>query len=63
MNVETNHTPGFYKTVRSEMRLRNYNYKTIKRYLSCLRLFVTADKRMFYCVLTLVSGKVEQTGQ
>ncbi len=31
---------GFYETVRREMRLRNYSLKTIKAYLSCLRLFV-----------------------
>ena len=30
---------GFYETVRNEMRLRNYSHKTIKSYLSCLRLF------------------------
>lgn len=32
--------PGFYETVRNEMRLRNYSHKTIKSYLSCLRSFV-----------------------
>ncbi len=31
---------GFYETVRWELRLRNYSYKTIKAYLSCLRSFV-----------------------
>lgn len=32
--------PGFYETVRREMRLRNYRHKTIKSYLSWLRSFV-----------------------
>jgi len=32
--------PGFFETVRREMRLRNYSPKTIKAYLSCLRSFV-----------------------
>ena len=32
--------PGFFDTVRQEMRLRNYSPKTIKAYLSCLRSFV-----------------------
>lgn len=32
--------PGLLETVRQEMRLRNYSLKTIKAYLSCLRLFV-----------------------
>ena len=31
---------GFFETVRREMRLRNYSYKTIKSYISCLRSFV-----------------------
>jgi site-specific recombinase XerD len=35
-----NKTSGFYETVRQEMRLRNYSSKTIKSYLSCLRLLV-----------------------
>jgi len=33
-------SPGFYETIRREMRLRNYSLKTIKSYLSCLRSFV-----------------------
>lgn len=32
--------PGFYETVRKEMRLRNYSHKTIKAYLSNLRSFI-----------------------
>ena len=32
-------SPGFFETVRQEMRLRNYSHKTIKSYLSCLRIF------------------------
>jgi len=32
--------PGFFETVRAEMRLRNYSQKTIKAYVSCLRVFV-----------------------
>jgi integrase/recombinase XerD len=31
---------GFYDRVRGELRLRNYSYKTIKSYTSCLRSFV-----------------------
>jgi hypothetical protein len=31
---------GFYEKVRRELRLRNYSYKTIKSYISCLRSFV-----------------------
>ena len=31
---------GLFETVRQEMRLRGYSSKTIKAYLSCLRLFV-----------------------
>ncbi len=31
---------GFYEKVREELRLRNYSYKTIKAYLSCLRTFI-----------------------
>lgn len=31
---------GFYEKVRGELRLRNYSYKTIKSYLSCLRAFI-----------------------
>ena len=31
---------GFYEKVRSELKLRNYSYKTIKSYTSCLRSFV-----------------------
>ncbi len=34
------HQPGFFETIRREMRIRNYSHKTIKAYLSCLRLFV-----------------------
>ena len=36
----TGKEPGFFETVRREMRLRNYSHKTIKSYLSCLRGFV-----------------------
>jgi integrase/recombinase XerD len=32
--------PGFFETVRRELRLRNYSPKTIKSYTSCLRSFV-----------------------
>ena len=32
--------PGFFETVRREMRLRNYSPRTIKTYLSCLRSLV-----------------------
>jgi integrase/recombinase XerD len=32
--------PTLFETVRREMLLRNYSYKTIKSYLSCLRSFV-----------------------
>ncbi|HTK81296.1 MAG TPA: site-specific tyrosine recombinase/integron integrase [Bacteroidota bacterium] len=32
--------PGFFETVRREMRLRNYSHRTIKTYLSCLRSLV-----------------------
>lgn len=32
--------PGLLETVRREMRLRNYSLKTIKAYISCLRLFI-----------------------
>ncbi len=32
--------PGLLETVRQEMRLRNYSHKTIKAYLSCLRMFI-----------------------
>ncbi len=32
--------PGFFETVRRELRLRNYSQKTIKAYLSCLRSLV-----------------------
>jgi integrase/recombinase XerD len=32
--------PGFFETIRQEMRLRNYSPKTIKAYISCLRSFV-----------------------
>jgi integrase/recombinase XerD len=39
MEVQNNR-PGFYETVRREMRLRNYSHKTIKAYLSSLRSFV-----------------------
>ncbi len=35
---------GFYQKVREELRLRNYSYKTIKSYLSCLRTFVNHFK-------------------
>jgi len=35
---------GFFETVRSEMRLRNYSHKTIKAYTSSLRSFA----RFFY---------------
>lgn len=31
---------GFFETVRREMRLRNYSFRTIKAYVSCLRSFV-----------------------
>jgi integrase/recombinase XerD len=31
---------GFYEKVRGELRLRNYSYKTIKSYTSCLRSFI-----------------------
>ena len=37
---EPHQQPGFFETVRREMRLRNYSPKTIKSYLSCLRSFV-----------------------
>lgn len=40
MIVETLHKVGFYEKVKEELRLRNYSYKTIKSYLSCLRNFV-----------------------
>lgn len=32
--------PGLLETVRREMRLRNYSHKTIKAYLSCLRMYI-----------------------
>jgi integrase/recombinase XerD len=32
--------PGLFETVRQEMRLRNYSNKTIKAYVSCIRLLV-----------------------
>ncbi len=32
---------GFYETIRREMRLKNYSYKTIKSYVSWLRAFVS----------------------
>jgi site-specific recombinase XerD len=37
-------SPGFFETVRREMRLRNCSHKTIKAYVSCLRTFA----RFFY---------------
>ncbi len=42
--TELKANPGFYETVRREMRLRNYSSKTIKAYLSCLRSFVNYEK-------------------
>jgi site-specific recombinase XerD len=36
----TNGQPGLFETVRREMRLRNYSHKTIKAYVSCIRLLV-----------------------
>lgn len=36
----SNKSPGFYETIRREMRLRNYSSKTTKSYLSCLRSFI-----------------------
>jgi len=38
--VEAENKYGFFETVRRELRLRNYSYKTIKAYVSCLRSFV-----------------------
>ena len=32
--------PGLLETVRQEMRLRNYSHKTVKAYISCLRVFI-----------------------
>ena len=32
--------PSLLETVRQEMRLRNYSHKTIKAYISCLRMFI-----------------------
>ena len=37
---QDNHRPGFFQTIRQEMRTRNYSPKTIKAYLSHLRQFV-----------------------
>jgi integrase/recombinase XerD len=37
---QTSSRPAFFETVRRELRLRNYSHKTVKAYLSCLRLFV-----------------------
>jgi site-specific recombinase XerD len=36
----TGRPPGLLETVRRELRLRNYSLKTIKAYVSCLRLFI-----------------------
>lgn len=44
MMIETKQKIGFYQKVRNELRLRNYSYKTIKCYLSCLRAFVNYFK-------------------
>jgi site-specific recombinase XerD len=38
--MEHTQQPGLFETVRQEMRLRNYSQKTIKAYLSCLRMFI-----------------------
>ena len=32
--------PCLLETVRQEMRLRNYSHKTVKAYISCLRMFM-----------------------
>jgi integrase/recombinase XerD len=37
---DTKTKPGFYETVKRELRLRNYSHKTIKSYISNLRSFV-----------------------
>jgi len=38
--IEVKSKTGFFQKVREELRLRNYSYKTIKSYISCLRNFV-----------------------
>ncbi|MFN0159010.1 MAG: site-specific tyrosine recombinase/integron integrase [Bacteroidota bacterium] len=38
--IDRTRKPGLLETVRQEMRLRNYSHKTIKAYLSCLRMFI-----------------------
>lgn len=44
MNEKITNKTNFYDRVREELRLRNYSYKTIKSYLSCLRTFVNYFK-------------------
>jgi len=42
---------GFYEKVKQELRLRNYSYKTVKSYTSCLRsllnIFILNTKEIF----------------
>lgn len=63
-DTESRRQPGLFETVRREMRLRNYSHKTIKAYVSCIRLLVRhtaprhprdlteADLRQFLIQLT-----------
>ena len=40
MEAVTQQNSGLFETVRREMRLKNYSHKTIKAYVSCLRMYV-----------------------
>ena len=39
MKAIAQRNPGLFETVRREMRLKNYSHKTIKAYVSCLRMY------------------------